>query len=852
MQKTEIKAKYPQEFFDPKLKMFTVMQIVKNKKTNHDDKKPLDARDGTMMKWKKDPYFIDLNTALNYLKQLREAKPKSRYVIGMLVQHPYVLLDIDGMGTELDDLLMGQTSERLKKIIKLTKVPYTEISQSKNGLHFIFRGEKTTTISHTDSYELYDSNRWLALTGNCLHMPSKLPELNKEEMGELEQYLFKDELEKKAEMSQNTSKSAVKGNSLELEQIINKIKNSKQADNFNALWNADDGENPSSGDQALVNILMWWCNHDTDKVDQLFRKSARMRDKWDQPHSADGRTYGQLTLENADQTVSGGYVGRTKTTENPDNIDVKSMDDLIKKLQAQRMTWDLNHTDDKGNVARIADVDIINIIENNVPLRILYSDELEKPTAPLYYYDYDEGIYKSDDAMFEKFILAIAPEKTSTTVRQNIVDTLRKKPSKQIVYQQLTTVLDHEHRYYAVGNGIFDTQEKKLLPFSHEKWFYTSKIQTNYNENATVEPTYGGWSWRKSIEKIAGGQKDKKELLWQTCRASILGCWWLRQAVVLVDDGSGQTGKSTFEQALINVVGKQNMTSLRLAEMSDEEKLLDAVDIQLIIGDDNDAHQPLKNYSNLNPIISAEPIRAKKLYSNSRLAQIHAFVLQSCNGLPPFENATPAVFKRLLIIKFTTQHNTKNKADFAVKNDYIQRKKFKEWLLNYILNHVELGIALNDTKESQEILNESKLETDTIGNFVNNWMPTISSTKLPSSWLYSLYATACTIDSISPLSKRIFIRKIAENPKFSKDWKKVHSGRIVPERDFTFDDANNLQKLSSTVKWGHHVQSFFPITRHTISDGDNNHRESRSFDEITKNDFISTLQNFHGVTFVKK
>ena len=850
MELNTIETKYPQEFFDPKLKMFTVMQIVKNKKTNHDDKKPLDPRDGSMMKWKKDPCFINLDTALSYLKQLREAKPESRYVIGMLIQHPYVLLDIDNIKDELNDLLMGQTSDRLKKIIKLTKVPYTEISQSKGGLHFIFKGEKTTTISHTDSYELYDSNRWLALTGNCLHMPSKLPELNKEEMEELEQFLFADELKKKAKMSQNVDKSGVKGNSLELDQIISKIKNSKQADTFTALWNNEDGENPSSGDQALVNILMWWCNHDTAKADHLFRKSARMRDKWDEVHSSDGQTYGQLTLQNADQTVNGGYTPKRQQVE-ADNIDVKSMDDLIKKLQAERQNWDLNHTDDKGNVAQIHDTDIIEILENNVPLKILYSDELEKSTPAMYYYNFDEGIYQDDEATLEKLILAVAPTKTSTKTRQNIIDTLRKKPSTIIVRKQLTTVTDKEHRYYAVGNGIFDTKEKKLLPFDPDKWFFTSKIATDYVEDATKEPVYNGWSWSKSIAKIAGGQKDKEKLLWQTCRASILGCWWLRQGVVLIDDGSGQTGKSTYEQALINIVGKQNMTSLRLAEMSDEEKLLDAVNVQLIVGDDNDANLPIKNYSYLNPVLSAEIIRVKKLYSNPRLAQIHAFVLQSCNGLPAFENATQAVFKRLLVIKFTTQHNAKNPQDFAVKNDYIERKEFKEWLLNYILNHVKLGIALTDTKESQKILNESKLEVDSIGNFVKNWMPTVQSTKIPSSWLYALYASSCTIDNMKPLSKRIFTRKLLENPDFAKSWKKVANTRIIPDQDFYYDDALHLQKLSSTIKWGHHVMSFFPTTRRTISDGDNNHRESASFDTITQDDFVETLKAFHATTFVK-
>lgn len=851
MPKTKTQSKLPLEFYRPDFQMFTVMHVVKNAKTSHADKYPLNADTGKIMKWKKNPHFLTLNDAERYLNKLRKTSPDQHFEIGMLVQSPYVLLDLDGIDKEVEDLKNGVASQRIKDLIKLTKNCYIEISQSGHGLHFIFEGKKTTTISHTTNYELYDNNRWLALTGNYLHMPSQLPQLSQDDMKQLEQYLFKDELKKKAEMSQNTSKSAVKGNNLELDQIISKIKNSKQADNFNQLWKNEDGENPSSGDQALVNILVWWTNHDLTKADQLFRKSKRMRDKWDEVHATDGRTYGQLTLENADSTVSGGYTGKRQQVE-ADKVEVKSMADLIKNLQAERSAWDLNHTNDKGNVANIDNIDIIQILENNVPLAVLYSYPSERDDAPLFYYDFDQGIYANADVVFERLILAVAPERTSKDARKNIISTLRAKPSNKIIEHQLTTVTDTEHRFFAVGNGIFDTKKKELLPFDHTKWFFTSKIATNYNPNTTVEPIFNGWSWSKSLDAIAGGQEDKKKLLWQTCKASLLGYWWLRQAVILIDKGSGQTGKSTFEQALINTKGKENTTSLRLAEMTDEQKLLDAVNVSLIIGDDNDVHQPISNYANINPLISGEYVRVKKLYEKSRMVQIHAFILQSANGLPPLKNSTDAVFKRFVVIMFNTQHNAKNPADFAVKNDYINRKEFKEWLLNYVLNHVEVGVSLTDTKESHELLNESKLENDTIDNFVNNWMPTLSSTKIPASWLYSLYATACTIDSQTPESKRAFTRKICDNKKFSQNWKKVHSVRITPEEDFTFDDAKNLQKLSSSVKWGHHVQSFFPVTRHTISDGDNSHRESVSFDEITADDFKTTLQSFHGVSFVKK
>lgn len=847
----ENQTKFPTEFYDKKLKIFTVMHVTKNTETGHADKRPLDARNGNIMKWKKDPFFLTLDDARDWLNQLRKQNKDKHFEVGMLIQSPYTLLDLDNIADEVNDIKQNShASDRILKITKLCVNPYVEYSQSGHGLHFIFKGRKTTKISHTDKYELYDNDRWLALTGNCLHMPEEIAELDQTQMQSLEQYLFKDELKKKAEMSQNTSKSTTTGNNLELDQIINKIKQSKEAEKFDALWNNQDGGNPSSGDQQLANILIWWVNHDVTKADQLFRQSARMRDKWDEVHSSDGQTYGQLTLQNADQTVSGGYTGKRQQVE-ADDIDVKSMDDLIKKLQAERQNWDLNHTDDKGNVARIADVDIINIIEDNVPLAILYAQEAEIPDAPLFYYNYDTGIYCDDSATFEKFILAIAPERTATKTRENIIDTLRKKPSQKIETHQLTTEKDQFHRYIALGNGVFDTQEKKLLKYSKD-WYFVTKTATNYNPDASVEPTYNGWSMSHSIQQIAGGDKDKEKLIWQVCKAAVTGCWWLRKFAYFKDSGQGQTGKSTLEEALTGVVGEENTTQLRLSDMQDETKLIDGIHKSLIIGDDNDVNQTIKNFGYLNPLISGEPVRVRNYYEKSRISHFHSFIIQSGNGLPPFSGATEAFFKRMIVINFNTQHDASNPKDFAVKHDYIHRKEWQEWFLWYVLNKVDLDISLTNTKESQKIIDESHLESDTIGNFINNWLTTISSTKLPISWLYAFYSSACTSDSLQPLSKRIFTRKILENPKFSKDWKKVTNVRITPEEDFFYDDALKLQKMISSMKWGHHIQAFFPITRMSISQGDNSYREGKSFDTITKDDFVEVLKNFHGTSFVKK
>lgn len=83
---------------------------------------------------------------------------------------------------------------------------------------------------------------------------------------------------------------------------------------FNRLWNGDTSDyrhNHSDADLALCNSLMWWTNGDVNRVDSLFRMSALMRPKWDEPRrdkQGYNSTYGMNTILTAYDSFGGnGY-----------------------------------------------------------------------------------------------------------------------------------------------------------------------------------------------------------------------------------------------------------------------------------------------------------------------------------------------------------------------------------------------------------------------------------------------------------------------------------------------------------------------------------------------------------------
>ena len=837
---------------------FTVMEILPNEKDGHDGKRPLSYKEDRLVKWSHPENLIDLEDALDYVYMYSKIFPNRKFSVGMVITEPFVILDIDNIKEELHPL-----SSRIKKIQELTNHTYCEISQSGKGLHFIYRGKKVQKIQRNTKYELYDSNdkKIITLTGNLLKNTKEIKELTPQQEKALEEFLWSDD-----EADLNDDRSAVSApketiediTSLSNDELIEKIKNNTQFGyKFKSLWFKKDELNPSSGDQALCNILVFWTNYNLEKADAIFRKSLRYRDKWDQKHRSDGASYGRMTLEKAAKYDKENYKDKNIAeylNVNQGKYDIKSDAELTEALKNERKLWDKKHEYERNGKPFVPPInsqpaEIVKILMKVVDFAIIYNNTPEQDSN-LYYFNYDKGIYCGDSGKLEGLIIAVSNEVVSTKARQNILDTILKTPqsiSKIPVEQNFAN--DPKYKYLrAVGNGILDLKAKKLYTFS-SKFFITTKTDTNYNVNANKEPTFNGWSWSKSLKETAEGDVNKYNILWKVTKASIIGAYWLRKLVILSDDGHGMTGKSTFEDAVRGIVGESNTGDVKLVDFNDETKLIDAVDKQLIIGDDNDVNTPIRRYDYINPATSHDTVRVRNYFHKSQSTRLNGFILQSCNGIPPFKNPTQAFLNRLLIIRFNKYHKHNN-TDSDVKEVYIHDTKFKEWLLWYVVNKVELGVDLGTTEESDEMLKDVKVENDTISNFVSNWLPMLSSSAVPCGWLYNFYTTTCVMDNMadSTLSYRRFLRDIQNNDVFKRNWLKKQT-RLAEEL-FTKDDVDMLVDLYNSTRWGKDLKTWFPLTSISTKIPNSNGTETKM--QVTDEDYKKRISKYHSMCFVTK
>ena len=203
-------------------------------------------------------------------------------------------------GVDLDHSVKDGQIERWAMDIIAALNSYTEYSPSGTGVHIIVRGRVPKGLKKAN-IEIYSDGRYFTVTGNRVpDTPEDIRDAQHELLA-----IYDSLIEKKKPKASAPARSPVAilpddGQLLVL---------ARQAENgakFGRLFDGDTGGHPSASeaDLALCSMLAFWTGRDASAIDRLFRQSGLMRDKWDERHSGDGDTYGQMTVAKAIELTS--------------------------------------------------------------------------------------------------------------------------------------------------------------------------------------------------------------------------------------------------------------------------------------------------------------------------------------------------------------------------------------------------------------------------------------------------------------------------------------------------------------------------------------------------------------------
>ena len=154
---------------------------------------------------------------------------------------------------------------------------YTEISPSGDGLHVWAFGKLPNGRRRNGKVEMYDSGRFITVTGD--HLPitptdlqertAELMELHRRVFGEDSTLKVTGPVDLPVDLSDN--------------ELIQRAMDAENGAKFRALWHGDTSgyASQSEADLALCRLLAFWCGNDPARIERLFLQSALgQREKW--------------------------------------------------------------------------------------------------------------------------------------------------------------------------------------------------------------------------------------------------------------------------------------------------------------------------------------------------------------------------------------------------------------------------------------------------------------------------------------------------------------------------------------------------------------------------------------------
>lgn len=471
------------------------------------------------------------------------------------------------------------------------------------------------------------------------------------------------------------------------------------------------------------------------------------------------------------------------------SVNKKSAVDLQKELNKRRfeelekmeVEWELNGG--KGRKPSTLSPLRCSIILPEYIEFILF--DLEENTR-IAMYQPNEGIYTRNTTLIKRVISWLEPK-------------LNSNKADEVIYHLTNRAEVREptaSRYLIpVKNGIFNLKKKQLEPFSPE-YIFTSKISTTIVKNPS-NPVINGWDVESWLDSIACGDKEIVNLLWQVINDALNGNYSRKKAIFLV--GEGNNGKGTFQELITNLIGYENIATLKVNEFEERFKLSVLEGKTTVIGDDVPANVYIDDSSNFNSVVTGDRVLVEQKNKQPYSAVFNPCVIQSTNGMPKFRNKTQGTIRRILIVPFKADFDG-IKEDFNIKNEYIKNEKVLQYILYKAIN---MDFERFDIPEvSNRELEIFKQDNDPVLDFKLSVFDEWNIQEVPKNTVYELYKRFCHGNGFKPLANRSFHNQFKKH--LGKTWndgiKRFRYDELIPyvgdldKMGIGFPDENKTQR----------------------------------------------------------
>lgn len=360
----------------------------------------------------------------------------------------------------------------------------------------------------------------------------------------------------------------------------------------------------------------------------------------------------------------------------------------------------------------------------------------------LFVYNPKEGIYQPAWGIVTKLVRRLEPTYRISDISETIY-TLSCNCDNVNVYNGF--------RYIALGNCIYDTYYQRRIEYSPSIVF-THKVQVSYNPEAD-SPALGDWSVDSWISELFNNDVELVQLAWQVISSVIHG--YADERIIWLI-GKGGTGKGSFQELLINLVGRKNTASMKLIELDGQNRFATSqlVDKHLVIGDDNPIDKSVKDPSTMFSLVTHDIVTIEKKGKQPYSARLTPVIVQSANRLIKIQGDKEAIERRTLILPFVSEFN-KDGYKREIKQVFLKRQDVLEYVLMRALEY-DISNRFKDISYHPAIKEIHGKSMTSIEQFSYYLFSRVKSTFLPNSFILWAYTQFCEKNGLEQGTKEAF------------------------------------------------------------------------------------------------
>lgn len=771
----------PQELRNLKQWGLFELKWVEARKKN--TKIPINPYDGSAGKSNDPNTWSDFDTAMRALNDVERADGLAFYFA-----NGYVGLDIDHIDSNLEDWRAGDNDPNnlVNKFQDLTDNTYMEVSQSGTGIHAIFKGKIPGKRRRKGNYEMYQTGRFFALTGNNIIPDPTIKSMSDDEMKTLYEFLFgKDNIVQLHSESDNITPV-----DLSVAEIIKRAENSAKTGTRFTMFMKGGWEqfyaSHSEADMAFANDLAFWAGRDFHKMDTIFRNSSLMREKFDEKHGA--VTYGTSLLNKAINETQNIYNPESDSQDSESSYTFSFNEDKTKKIIPR--SWD-----DQGRGLRMRDQFATVLKFNAVDKKWFFFNGS--------YWQEDIGNQRVELAA-ERVANSIKKEKpelsfSTKTDEDKAMNEWYKFQKDSRSHMAKMHMIDEFKKYVIVKHGEFDKEDMLLNTESGYVDLSSGELHDHDIDKKFSHQTVAEYSdnvdaplWEKFLNQIFNNDEELIHYVQKAIGYSFTGS--VDEQCLFILNGRGRNGKSVFSNVVSDVAGnyakqmnvqtivaKKNQSGSANSDIARLEGARIVTSSELNEGDRFDE-------SLVKQLTGGDKILARFLYGSEFEYKPKFKIWMATNHLPIIRGTDDGIWRRIKIIPFNIQipkEKVDKRLEYKLKAEYTG---ILNWIVQGAIMWQQEG--LEDPEAVTKVIETYRAEMDPLDAFLEECCTTGQNYSIKAREMYDAYHEWAKESEEYKMSMTKFgreMRKKLLRVKRRDGWYYVGLKLKEPDSDYTFN-----------------------------------------------------------------